>query len=126
MVANPLLVSVPKLQIAVLPKFVAVPWLGLREIDPMPAGKMLVTWTPVAVVGPRFVTVSLNVMVPPRKAGLGTAAWLIPKSDNGLTVTLNCRVVVSWPPLLVPPLSLTVTVIVALPVAFVTGTKLIV
>ena len=37
----------------------------------------------------------------------------------GMTVTVKlCGILVSWPPLAVPPLSITVTVIVATPLAF--------
>jgi len=77
----------------------------------------------VAVVGPRFVTVSLNVMVPPWNAGFGIADWLMAKSAIGVTVTVNCRVMVFSPPFAVPPLSWAVTVMVALPVALVAGTN---
>ena len=49
------------------------------------------------------------------------ATWLMAKSDSGLTVTVNCRLIVSCPPLVVPPVSRTVTVIVAVPLALVTG-----
>ena len=92
-----------------------MPWLELAVTVPIPTGNVLVTTIPVAVVGPKLVTVDLKVIVPPTNAGLGIALWLMPKSASGLTVTVNCRVLVSWPPLAVPPLSLTVTVIVALP-----------
>src|SRR2546427_10616762 len=79
---------------------------------------------PVAVVGPALVTVNLKLIVPPRKPGFGIATWLMLKSDNGLTVTANCRVVVSCPPLAVPPLSRLVTVMIAVPLALLTGVKL--
>src|SRR5438034_2700588 len=91
------------------------------EKEAMFAGNIFVTRMPVAVVGPALVTVSLKLTVPPWKPGVGMATWLMAKSDSGLMVTTNCRVTVSCPPLVVPPLSLTVTVIVALPLALVIG-----
>ena len=51
--------------------------------------------------------------------GLGIAlsvgAWL------GVTVTVNVTMVVFWPPLAVPPLSITVTVMSAVPTVLGTG-----
>ena len=100
-----------------------LPWLEVTETEPIPTGSMLVTWMAVAVVGPALVTLNLKVIVPPAKPGFGIATWLIPKSDSGLTVTVNCRVIVSCPPLAVPPLSWLVTVMIAVPLALLTGVK---
>ena len=48
--------------------------------------------------------------------GLSVGAWL-----TGVTVTVKVRMIVLTPPLAVPPLSVTVTVIVAVPLALATG-----
>src|SRR5437764_399062 len=63
------------------------------------------------VCGPAFSRIAGGLAI-----GLSVGAWL-----TGLTVTLKVRVKVLTPPLAVPPLSITVTVIVAVPVVLGAG-----
>src|SRR5262245_40754432 len=53
--------------------------------------------------------------------GRGAGAVKLGSSFTGVTMTVNVRVTVSTPPLAVPPLSFTVTVITAVPDWFATG-----
>ena len=39
----------------------------------------------------------------------------MPKSDSGLTITVNWREIEFWPPLVVPPLSMVTTVTTPVP-----------
>src|SRR4051794_37436458 len=79
----------------------------LWEVSPVPGVAPL----KLTVCGPEFSRIGAGLLIGP-----SVGAWLIP-----VTVTVKDWVTVSMAPLAVPPLSITVTVIVATPLALGTG-----
>src|SRR5439155_20211299 len=75
--AEPLIV--PRLQTMVLVPL-HVPWLGVTETKLVPLGSASVTDTPVAPPGPLFVTVMVEVKLPPTIAGSGEPVTAMPRS----------------------------------------------
>src|SRR5439155_918343 len=69
-----------------------VPWLGVAETKVTPAGKVSVSVTPVAVLGPPLATVTTYVMVCPARTGSGESVLVTARSTAALTVVL-CMVV---------------------------------
>src|SRR5262245_66333149 len=58
-VALPPLAIVPRSAVTVPPAWVTVPWLGVAETNVVPAGRVSVTLTPGASLGPLLVTVTV-------------------------------------------------------------------
>src|SRR5437773_1592054 len=95
--------------------------LGIKVVLPLLAVIVIVSVPPLPSVMPeRFTVCGPGLTVGSRTLLIGSivGGWLI-----GETVTVKVRLKVLTPPLAVPPLSITVTVIVAWPVALATGVK---
>src|SRR5437870_672551 len=73
MVAEAPASKVPRVHTSVPPSLVQTPCEEPSEISEVPAGNTLVSTTPVARAGPRFVTVVVKVTAAPGVAGLGDA-----------------------------------------------------
>src|SRR4051812_14432966 len=90
-------------------------------VAPTRVGVVEKTWT--------FGSTVRGVTLLPAKFSMYGATVVVGKDDTigaecaGATITRNLRTIVSVPPLVVPPSSLSVTVIVAMPVALATGVK---
>ena len=84
---------------------------------PSTASPSLMVRVPVGIRFPSLgVTVTENVTFSPKVEGAGLVAVMVVVVATGAaTVTVNVRVVVSLPPLAVPPSSATVTVMTAVP-----------
>src|SRR5882762_4827851 len=58
-------------------------WLGVTETNVSPAGSVSLTLTPVAALGPLFVTVIVYVRLPPTMTGSGESALVMLRSAAG-------------------------------------------
>jgi hypothetical protein len=58
-VADPALAIVPRLQVTVPALWLQVPWVGVADTKPTLAGNVSVTLTPVAVLGPALLTLTV-------------------------------------------------------------------
>jgi hypothetical protein len=82
-------VTVPRLQLTG-PVPLQLPWLGVLETHVTLPGKVSATMTPVAVLGPVFVTVIVYVRFSPTTStGSGESALRIDRSADALTVVLS-------------------------------------
>ena len=79
-VAVPPLAILPSAPVIVPEALVAVPWLAVADTNVTPDGKTSVTVTPVASLGPAFVTVKVYVKVPADVTGSGESVLVICKS----------------------------------------------
>src|SRR5437660_562602 len=85
MVATPPLGMVPRLKTAPPLEEVNVPWLDNADTKENVGGSVLVKVTPVAVDGPVFVRVMVNVTLLPTAPGFGKAACETDRSAAALT-----------------------------------------
>jgi len=87
-VADPALAIVPRLHVTVPALWVQVPWVGVADTKPTPAGKVSVRVTPVAALGPALLTLTVYVRLPPATTGSGLSVLVTDRSAEAVTVVL--------------------------------------
>jgi hypothetical protein len=78
----------PRLHVTVPALWLQVPWVGVADTNTTPLGRVSVKLTPVAVLGPALLTLTVYVRLPAAATGSGESALVTDRSAEAVTVVL--------------------------------------